>query len=236
MNILLVNDDGYDALGIVTLKKLLSKYGNVVIVGPDSPRSGSGAALTIGRPLQLIKVEEGVYKCNGTPVDCACMGLSCFNVEFDLVVSGCNDGLNISYDTMYSGTVGAALEALVHRKPAIAFSMPHKQGFSTLEQHFDKVWKFIMDNKLLSKEYFLNINFPHGEVKDIQIGNLYYRNDKNYYVKHEDGYYAARDMQKDFDDKESDCYQVEHGIISIVPISKNLYNPSHKEELKKKLK
>ena len=74
MNILLTNDDGYNSPGIELLKKKLVKYGNVIIVAPDSPRSGNSAALTILEPLQLEKVEENVYKCSGTPVDCVSMG------------------------------------------------------------------------------------------------------------------------------------------------------------------
>ena len=237
MNILLTNDDGYNSPGIHVLKRILSKYGTVLIVAPDSPRSGNSAALTILEPLQLEKVEENVYKCSGTPVDCVSMGLCCFNVDFDLVVSGCNNGWNISYDTMYSGTVGACLEALMFFKPAIAVSAPHGTDFSEIEKHFEKVWDFILENKLMSDKYLLNINFPKDEVKDIQIGSLYYRHDQNYFTHDKDGYHAYRHTQTNFDDdKQSDCYQVEHGIISIVPLSRSYYDDRHKAELEKKIK
>ena len=122
MNILLTNDDGFEAKGIRTLYKLLQKYGNVVIVAPDSPRSAGSASVTLDRPIQLVKVEENIFKCSGTPVDCVSLGLCVLNMDFDIVVSGCNNGLNISYDTMYSGTIGACLEAMIFQKPAIAFS------------------------------------------------------------------------------------------------------------------
>ena len=237
MNILLTNDDGYNSQGIQVLRKILSKYGNVLIVAPDSHRSGHSASLTILEPLQLEKVEDNVYKCSGTPVDCVSMGLSCFNVDIDLVVSGCNHGWNISYDTMYSGTVGACLEAMMFFKPAIAVSAHPKTDFSEVEQYFDKVWEFIQKNKLLSDKYFLNINFPKDEAKDIQIGSLYYRHDQNYFTKDKDGYHAYRHTQTNFDDdKQSDCYQVEHGIISIVPLSRSYYDDRIKSELEKKIK
>ncbi len=236
MNILLTNDDGYDSKGIHTLKKILEKYGTVVIVAPDSPRSGNSAALTILEPLQLIKVEDRVYKCSGTPVDCVSMGLCCFNIDFDLVVSGCNNGWNISYDTMYSGTVGAALESLIFGIPSIAVSAKHNTDFLEVEKHFEKVWDYINKHKLMSKEYLLNINFPRDEVKKIELGSLYYRNDRNYFTKDEKGFHAYRHMQEDFsDNKDSDCYQVEHGIISIVPLSKTYFNQNHLEELKRKV-
>ena len=235
MNILLTNDDGYDSKGIQLLKDKLSKYGTVLIVAPDSPRSGNSAALTITEPLQLEKVSENVYKCSGTPVDCVSMGLCCFNVEFDIVVSGCNNGWNISYDTMYSGTVGAALEALIFKKPAIAVSAPHGTDFLEVEKHFDEVWEYIHEHKLIGNDYLLNINFPKGRAESISLGSLYYRTDKNFFTRDNDGYHAYRNMQTDFSDEpNSDCYQVEHGIISIVPLSRTYYHQELLENLKNK--
>ena len=237
MRILLTNDDGYNSKGIQLLKKKLSKYGTVVIVAPDSPRSGHSASLTILDPLQLEKVEENVFKCSGTPVDCVSMGLCCLDTDFDLVVSGCNHGWNISYDTMYSGTVGACLEAMIFHKPAVAFSAKHGSDFSEVDEYFEKVWDYINKYNLLSDKYFLNVNFPCGEVKDIRIGSLYYRNDQNYFIKEKDGYHAYRHMQTNFDDdKDGDCYQVEHGIISIVPLSRSYFDKDIQKELLDRIK
>ena len=235
MNILLVNDDGYKSSGIKTLKKLLSKYGHVVIIAPDGVRSGGSASLTLGRPIKLEQVEEDVYKCDGTPVDCVSLGLCCFNADFDIVVSGCNEGQNISYDTMYSSTVGACLEALIFRKPTVAFSAESKD-FHLLEKHFDEIWEYINKHNLISDEYLLNINIPHDEVKGIALGTLYYRKDQNYFTKEKDGFYAYRHLQTEFDDQPgSDCYQVTHGIISIVPLSRSYFDKSIYERLQKKL-
>lgn len=237
MNILLTNDDGYNSVGIKILKKKLEKYGTVLIVAPDSPRSGNSAAITILEPLQLEKVEENVYKCSGTPVDCVSMGLCCFNIKFDLVVSGCNHGWNISYDTMYSGTVGAALESLIFGIPSIAVSAEYHSDMKEVEEHFDQVWEFINKNKLLNDKYFLNVNFPINEVKGIKLGTLYYRKDENYFTKDEKGYHAYRHMQEDFsDDKNSDCYQVLNGIISVVPLSRTYFNKSIYDKLSDELK
>ena len=236
MNILLVNDDGYKSEGILMLQELLSKYGRVVIVAPDSPRSASSASLSLGKPIQLVKVSDTVFKCSGTPVDCVSLALCSLNIDFDLVVSGCNHGINISYDTMYSGTIGICLEALMFFKPAIAFSAEMKD-YHLVKENFDKVWSFIFDNNLISNKYLLNVNFPHDEVKGISLGNLYYRKDQNYFVDEGDGLYAYRHTQTNFDDdKNSDCYQVEHGIISIVPLSRTYFDPAIKAELDKKIK
>ena len=236
MNILLTNDDGYNSTGIQLLKRILSKYGKVVVLAPDSPRSAQSASLTIGRGIKVEKVNEDTFKCDGTPVDCVSLGLTSLNIDFDVVVSGCNDGYNISYDTMYSGTVAAALESLMIGVPAIAVSAKHNTDFSEVERHFDEVWAFIQNHQLLSDKYLLNVNFPRNEVKGLSLGSLYYRKDQNYFTKQEDGYWAYRYMQEDFsDDKDSDCYQVEHGIISIVPLSRTYYKKEIFEELKKKV-
>ena len=237
MNILLTNDDGYNAPGILVLKEHLSKYGTVVVVAPDSPRSCHSASLTLGKGIQLVEVEKNVYKCSGTPVDCVSLGLCCFNIEFDLVVSGCNDGWNNSYDSMYSGTIGAALEAMLFRKPAIAFSVHHHDSMEKVDKHFDEVWEYIINNKLIGKKHILNVNFPRDEVKGIALSNLYYRHDENYFTKEEDGYHAFRHLQTDFsDDPDSDCYHLEHGIVSICPLSRTYFDPEIKKELEKNIK
>lgn len=237
MNILLTNDDGYDSTGIAILKKCLSKYGTVVIVAPDSPRSGASASLTLGKEIFVEQVYRDTFKCSGTPIDCVSFGLSSLNIKFDIVVSGCNHGWNISYDTMYSGTIGAALESLMFFKPSIAVSAHHNTDFKEIEEHFDEVWNYINKNKLISNEYLLNINFPDSEVKGMSLGSLYYRHDQNYFTKLEDGYWAYRHTQEDFsDDKNSDCYQVKHGIISIVPLNRTYYQKELLEKLQKKVK
>ena len=236
MNILLTNDDGFNSEGINVLKSLLEKHGTVVIIAPDKHRSGASSSLTITDPIKVEKVEDKVFKCNGTPVDCVSFGLSSLNVKFDLVVSGCNDGYNISYDTNYSGTVGAALEALVYHVPSIAVSTCRGSDFREIKQYFDQVFDYINRHNLLSEEYILNINFPFDEVKGISIGKLYYRNDENFFTKKQDGYYAYRKMDDEYNDKDTDCYQINHGIISIVPLGKTLYNDSNREELLKKIK
>ena len=233
MNILLTNDDGYNSEGILLLAKLLKKYGNVVIVAPDSPRSGNSAALSIGKPLHLEKVENNIYKLDGTPVDCVSVGLRAFNIEFDLVVSGCNHGWNISYDTIYSGTVGAALQALIGGVPSFAVSV--NKDFFLVEKYFDLVYDFITKNKLVSKEYMLNINFPDDEVKDIRLGKLYYRNDKFSLISAHGGLISWRELDANQGDEDSDCYQVNHGVVSIVPLSKSYFHNSLYLELINKI-
>ena len=234
MNILLTNDDGYDSIGIRLLKRQLEKYGRVIILAPDSPMSAKSVSITLGKTVKVDEKEKDVYACSGTPADCVSFGLSMFDHEFDLVVSGCNNGLNISYDTMYSGTIGAALQALMMGVPSIAVSAP-RNHFELIESHFQEVFDLIQKKKWTSKDYLLNINFPEGEeVKGISLGELYYRKDIQFFEAKDEGYYALREMESDFNQfPNSDCYQVDHGIISIVPLGKTFYNPSIYEKLKK---
>lgn len=221
MNILLTNDDGYLATGICLLKDKLSKYGKVVIVAPKEAMSAKSVAITIGRAVEVKQVENDVFYMDGTPADCVAFGLSSLNIDFDLVVSGCNDGFNISYDIMYSGTVGACLQALTYRKKAVAFSC--QGNFDIVDKYFDKVMDYVLKNKLLNKEYLLNINFPLGKnVEDIRITDIYYRKEATFYIKQmPDFYIADRNINdENCKEKDTDVYAVYHNQISITKLNK----------------
>ena len=223
MNILLTNDDGYQAYGIDLLAKLLKKYGDVYIVAPKTVMSAKSVSIVLDRPIEVKKINKYLYVTDGTPADCVAFGLSSIDVKFDLVVSGINHGLNISYDTMYSGTIGACLQSLTYQIPSIAFSCEH--NFEIVENHFDEVMNHILNLKLLSGEHLLNVNFPVGEeVKGIVETNIYYRKETTYYEKVEkDKYQALRKLNDEFcNDLKGDVYAVHHGYISISKLNKKL--------------
>ena len=223
MNILLTNDDGYKAEGINLLAKLLSKYANVYIVAPKAVMSAKSVSIILDRPIEVKKVNDNLYVTDGTPADCVAFGLSSLNVKFDLVVSGINHGHNISYDTMYSGTIGACLQALTYKIPAMAVSCEH--NFDIVTEHFDEVWTYIHNMKLLSAEYLLNVNFPlDGEYNGIRETNIYYRNEATYYEKVKGDLYQAKRILKDenCNDIKSDVFAVNHGYISISKLKKTL--------------
>ena len=223
MNILLTNDDGYDVLGIKTLKALLSKYGKVIVVAPKTVMSAKSVALNLTEPIEVIKKSEDLYVVNSTPADCVAYALSSIGVKFDLVVSGINHGHNISYDTMYSGTIGACLQALTYRIPAIAFSAEH--NFELVKEHFDEVMNYINSHNLLSIEYLLNINFPLGDVVNgILDTHIYYRKEVTYYESRGNNTYQALRKLKDEEcsDINSDVYAVHHGYISISKLGRTL--------------
>lgn len=238
MNILLTNDDGYDSQGIHLIKDKLKKYGRVVIVAPKRSMSAKSVSITIGKGIHVEKVDDETFICDGTPADCVSFACNALSIEFDLVVSGCNNGFNVSYDTMYSGTVGAALEALTYGIKSIAVSCEFGKGdnFKIVDKYFDKVFKYILNKELLSNEYMLNINFPIGdEVKDIQISTLYYRVGQYdyFFTKEEDGYHAYRNLKTDFsDDINSDCYLINNRIVSITPLNKSYFSREIYDEIK----
>ena len=223
MNILLTNDDGFEAKGINILANLLKEFGEVYIVAPKHVMSAKSVSIILDRPIEVKKVNEHLYVTDGTPADCVAYGLSSLGVKFDVVVSGINHGHNLSYDTMYSGTIGACLQALTYGIPAIAFSCEH--NFEIVEKYFKEVMTHILNLKLLSSEYLLNVNFPFGDkVVGIKNTHIFYREEVTYYEARENNTYQA--LRKLADEKcideDSDVYAVHHGYISISKLGKTL--------------
>ncbi len=127
MKILLVNDDGILAKGIQVLFERLSKESEneVYIIAPDSNRSATSHHITMNGVYKLRKYKENQWATSGLPVDCSCLGITSdfFDFKFDLVISGINEGANIGTDIIYSGTCGAARQAVLNGVPAIALSV-----------------------------------------------------------------------------------------------------------------
>lgn len=124
MRFLVSNDDGVLAPGLAALAEALATVGEVTVVAPDSERSAFSSALTLDRPLRPVRQPNGFWAVNGTPADCVHLALNGFlDFEPDIVVSGINSGANLGDDTLYSGTVAAALEARFLGKTSIAVSL-----------------------------------------------------------------------------------------------------------------
>ena len=173
MNILIANDDGVFAPGIQALADALAKLGRVVVVAPESERSGFSSALTLDRPLRPIEVAPDMWAVNGTPADCVYLAMhGQFGMTFDLVVSGINSGANLGDDVLYSGTVGAALEGRMLGLPAIAVSLagPNVRGYCE-KQDYAQAAAWLHDYIAqglpeLPAQHILNINIP--DVSKIQ--------------------------------------------------------------------
>jgi 5'-nucleotidase len=169
MKILISNDDGYLAPGINALAEQLALIADIVVVAPDSNRSGSSNSLTLDKPLRVVQAANGFYSINGTPSDCVHIALTgILSEKPDLVVSGINQGQNMGDDTLYSGTVAAATEGYLFGIPAIAFSqVDHRWA------HLDaaaKIAKDIVMRKLdtLQRPFLLNVNIPNLPYEQLQ--------------------------------------------------------------------
>lgn len=235
MNILLTNDDGFDFEGIRLVKRKLDKFARVIIVAPKGPMSAKSISKTFGVSMHLKEEEKDIYSFEGTPADCVAFALTSMDIKFDLVVSGCNNGYNACNDILYSGTVGACIEALTYGVPAIAVSC--EKNFDIVDKYFDETWKFIIEKELINKEYVVNVNFPLGEVvNDIKLCKVYYRKDNNFFTKADDGgYLAGRDIELTTDDKETDWYMINNSITSISLLNRHFFYNNLYEEYKNKI-
>ena len=180
MHILVSNDDGYRASGILHLNEALKPLARTTVFAPDRNRSGASISLTLDVPLHVHQSEPDVfYVAGGTPTDCVHIAISgYFDTDFDLVCSGINDGANLGDDTLYSGTVAAAIEGRFLGLPTVAFSlcMEPESG-----RHFDvaaKVAHSLIARLLeapLERGMTLNVNIPdvpYAELKGIRATRL----------------------------------------------------------------
>lgn len=167
MNILISNDDGVFAPGIIALAEALAPLGHITVVAPEAERSGFSSALTLDRPLRPVQLPNGFWAVNGTPADCVYLAMNgLFQQSFDLVVSGINSGANLGDDVLYSGTVGAAFEGRLMKQPALAVSLVganvreymHASDYRTAAQW---VHDFIAQGiPALPPRHIYNINIP----------------------------------------------------------------------------
>ena len=162
MRILISNDDGYLAPGINALAQALASIAEIIVVAPDSNRSGASNSLSLDRPLTVTRAANGFYFVNGTPTDCVDIALTGMGDALpDLVVSGINNGQNMGDDTLYSGTVAAATEAYLFGIPAIAFSQVN-HGWEHLDAAA-RVARDVVQRRfdMLPSPYLLNVNIPN---------------------------------------------------------------------------
>ncbi|MBE9584785.1 5'/3'-nucleotidase SurE [Mucilaginibacter sp. JRF] len=229
--ILVVNDDGITAPGIKALIYAMNDIGRVVVVAPDSPQSGMGHAITIGKPLRFDKEElyEGIemYKCSGTPVDCVKLAV---NLVFkgkkpDLCVSGINHGLNNSINVLYSGTMSAAVEGAIESIPSIGFSLDDY----TQQANFEPCVKYVKQIALQVLEHgltpatLLNVNFPAVPLKGIKIcrqANAKWAEEFDERMDpHKRPYYWLTGVfQLNDQGEDTDVWALDNGYVSVVPV------------------
>lgn len=167
MTILICNDDGVNAPGLHQLIKAVAHLGTVVAVAPDAPRSGQSGAITVNAPLTITEHPEytdaQVYSVSGTPVDCVKLALhTILPTKPDLMLCGINHGTNSGNCVLYSGTMGAVLEAATNGIPAIGFSLTHhslKADFSASLPWVELITRTVIGSSL-PEGTCLNVNIP----------------------------------------------------------------------------
>ncbi len=227
MRILIGNDDGYLAPGINALARALAPIAEIAVFAPDSNRSGASNSLTLEKPISVYQAENGFYYSTGTPSDCIHIALTgVLPWKPDLVVAGINHGANMGEDTLYSGTVAAAMEGFLFDIPAIAFSQVER-GWKELESAA-KVARDIVIScySSLSKPFLLNVNIPnlpYEELKAPLATRLGRRHHSEGVIKTIDPFGkemfwigptgATRDGGKG-----TDFYAVRNGHVSVTPL------------------
>ena len=177
MRILLSNDDGYFAPGILALAEALDGLGEIVVVAPEQNRSGASNSLTLDRPVFLKQAANGFYFVNGTPTDCVHLAVTgMLDYIPDIIVSGINHGANMGDDTIYSGTVAAATEGFLLGIPSIALSLTSFEG-----NHFDTAGRIarqlveLFFSDPIREPVLLNVNvpdIPFAELRGTEVTRL----------------------------------------------------------------
>lgn len=244
MKILVSNDDGYLAPGVIALAEALASLGEITVVSPDSNRSGSSNSLTLNRPLSVFQAQNGFYFINGTPSDCVHIALTgILESKPDLIVSGINQGQNMGDDTLYSGTVAAATEGYLFGIPAIAFSQVD-YGWTHLDSAARMAREIVLRYyESLQKPYLLNVNIPnlpYEELKGIAPTRLGKRHESEPVIKAHDPYgreiYWIGRMGKAKDAGEgTDFHATASGKVSITPLQVDLTHVTQLQALKKEV-
>jgi 5'-nucleotidase len=246
--ILITNDDGVSAPGILNLVEAVKDLGKIIVVAPDKPQSGMGHAITIGQPLRLhkINVMDNVetWSCSGTPVDCVKLAVDkVLHRKPDLCLSGINHGANHSINVIYSGTMSAAVEAAIESIPSVGFSLLDY----SIEADFAGARKYarIVVEKMLktnlSKHTVLNVNIPavpEIEIKGLMICRQAYAKYEEDFVERNDPngrrYYWLTGEFVNFDKgKDTDVWALAHNYVSVVPVQFDLTNYVLKTKLEK---
>ena len=231
MRILLSNDDGYFSPGLERLAAAVGAHAEITVVAPERDRSGASNSLTLDRPLTVRRAPSGFLFVNGTPTDCVHLAVTGLLDNLpDMVISGINHGTNMGDDTIYSGTVAAAMEGYLLGIPSIAVSLADKAG-----KHFDTAARVIVDilnrHRLQpSGAWLLNVNVPdvpYGDLKGERVTRLGKRHKAEPVVKTQTprgeicywvgaaGAAADAGEGTDFD-------AVERGFVSVTPLQIDL--------------
>ena len=230
MRILISNDDGYQADGIIQLAKSLSEIAEVIVVAPSENKSAASSSLTIGKPLKPIQIEKNIYAIDATPSDCVHLALCGFIREsIDLVVTGINFGANLGDDVIYSGTVAGAIEGRFLGLPSIAMSLASWEC-----KHFEtagNVAKLLVNqiNKApLAYNTIINVNVPDipmSEIKGIKstrLGNRHKSEPSIQDLKDPSLYWIGENGKEADNGEGTDFHAVSNNFVSVTPLQIDL--------------
>lgn len=249
--ILLTNDDGFEAEGIKALRKALQGIARVVVVAPAFEKSACGHSLSPTKMLKFKKIEEDFYKLDdGTPTDCVFMALhEIFKTKPDLIISGINHGANLGEDITYSGTCGACMEGVLLGIPSIAFSQAYLKnslelfGFDlACEVALNLVQNIFENGFPLQKKEFLNVNIPPIQKEFYKglilapLGKRIYKTtaQKNTNPRGEE-YFWLGNWELEFEptkEQDSDIERLFQGYATITPVMLDLTAKNQMENLK----
>ncbi len=246
MKILLTNDDGILAPGIAAMYRALTQLGEVYVVAPDSAQSASAHAITVQKPIAVSRIhvhnEFYGHSVGGRPADCVKLGIQeLIGAPPDLVISGINDGANVSINVLYSGTVAAAADGAFFGIPSIAVSMAHGE-----ELDFDHAARIALTliKSLLERGMaggqLININIPRlegGNPKGVRVAAQAIQTMDDKYVKFEGPdkrmYYWLDGDFGEIRDVDSDLKAITEGYVVITPLHFNLTDRERLAEIAK---
>lgn len=246
MKVLITNDDGINAIGILALAKEISKKHEIIVVAPREQKSASSHSISIHNPIKIkeekIDKDFKSYSLVGTPADCTQAGLSLLSKDIDLVISGINRGLNCGTDILYSGTVSAAIEGAIYNVPSIAISM--EVNWERYDEDYTKAAKWISkivdiaEKSYLKQDVVLNVNVPNIAEEDIKgikvckLGKSTYKTDYALVEENEDMIYTTKGTRNEILEEDSDLYFLTQGYVTLTPLHFDFTNFKILDEVK----
>ncbi|RMF46573.1 MAG: 5'/3'-nucleotidase SurE [Anaerolineae bacterium] len=240
MHILVTNDDGVFAPGLLALAQALRPLGDVTVLAPDRNWSASGHVKTLNRPLRVFPVtlEDGspAYACDGAPSDCVALPLlGLLDRKVDVVVSGINPNANLGHDVTYSGTVTAAMEAVIGGVPGVAVSLdsPNEHHGTLRYDAAARVGREVVEKVLahgLPEGVLLSVNVPYGryeEFKGFRLTRQGVRVYNDKLVRRTDPqgrpyYWIGGDPPSAIPEEDTDYWALQAGYVSITPLHLDL--------------
>jgi 5'-nucleotidase len=235
--ILITNDDGVSAPGIIALSSALKGLGRIVVIAPQEEMSGCSRSITLTEPIRIANHENDFYSVRGTPTDCINVGIQhILKTLPDLVVSGINRGANLGGDVFYSGTVAGAMEAVYRGIPAFSISLvyrTHKEILFDPAAEFARKFATFLLREPFEKNVFFNVNvpsLPQSQMSGVQVTRLgkkmfHETLEERFDPRGNKYFWVAGRVDIDENDPHTDCGALANQAISVTPLKMNIDHP-----------